>query len=336
MVSNASEDLPDPDRPVNTIRLSRGRSRSTLRRLCSRAPLTIRRSATNPLPAALRADKYAEPIGRRARKSSPPCYVPAPTRPIPGAPRHSNLAIMTVVDDTYTGHVEPQHATRRTLPGATIIKMSVGPMDNNTYLVTCSRTGETLLIDAANDPELLVKLVGEHAPKLALIVTTHQHFDHWQALEAVASHRRAHRRAPTRRRTTTGRTGPLSRRRRHRQRRRPHLRRDPSARAHPRLGGPRAAADRGTPRHPLVHRRLSVPGRPWADNNSGGVRLPDDGPGDRTSSTSTATTPSYIPVTATTPSSGGAAPTGGVARARLVKALSAGHRVHPRSQRSTP
>jgi glyoxylase-like metal-dependent hydrolase (beta-lactamase superfamily II) len=113
---------------------------------------------------------------------------------------------MTVVDDTYTGHVEPQHATRRTLPGATIIKMSVGPMDNNTYLVTCSRTGETLLIDAANDPELLVKLVGEHAPKLALIVTTHQHFDHWQALEAVAGHRRAHRRAPTRRRTTTGRT----------------------------------------------------------------------------------------------------------------------------------
>ena len=47
--------------------------------------------------------------------------------------------------------------------------------------------GETLLIDAANDPEFLVKLVGEHAPKLALIVTTHQqYFDHRQALEAVA------------------------------------------------------------------------------------------------------------------------------------------------------
>ena len=66
---------------------------------------------------------------------------------------------MTVVDDTYTGHVEPQAAARRTLPGATIIKMSVGPMDNNTYLVTCSRTGESLLIDAANDPDLLVDLV---------------------------------------------------------------------------------------------------------------------------------------------------------------------------------
>jgi len=43
---------------------------------------------------------------------------------------------MTVVDDTYTGHVESQTATRRTLPGVTIIKASVGPMDNNAYVVT--------------------------------------------------------------------------------------------------------------------------------------------------------------------------------------------------------
>ncbi|MEI7913931.1 MAG: MBL fold metallo-hydrolase [Mycobacteriaceae bacterium] len=93
---------------------------------------------------------------------------------------------MTVVADNYTGHVESQTAARRTLPGVSIIKMSVGPMDNNAYLVTCAATGESLLIDAANDPELLVDLVGAHAPKLALIVTTHQHFDHWQGLEAVA------------------------------------------------------------------------------------------------------------------------------------------------------
>jgi glyoxylase-like metal-dependent hydrolase (beta-lactamase superfamily II) len=93
---------------------------------------------------------------------------------------------MTVVDDTYTGHVEPRTAARRTLPGATIIKMSVGPMDNNAYLVACTATGDSLLIDAANDADLLVNLLREHAPKLTLIVTTHQHFDHWQALEAVA------------------------------------------------------------------------------------------------------------------------------------------------------
>ncbi|WP_431231714.1 MBL fold metallo-hydrolase [Mycolicibacterium psychrotolerans] len=93
---------------------------------------------------------------------------------------------MTVVADTYTGHVEPQTAARRTVPGATIVKMSVGPMDNNTYVVTCSHSGESLLVDAANDAELLVDLVREQAPKLALIVTSHRHFDHWQALEALA------------------------------------------------------------------------------------------------------------------------------------------------------
>ena len=94
---------------------------------------------------------------------------------------------MTVVDDNYTGHVDPGTAARRTLPGATIVKASVGPMDNNAYLVTCSETGETLLIDAANDADDLVDLVRKNAPKLALIVTSHQHFDHWQALEAVVA-----------------------------------------------------------------------------------------------------------------------------------------------------
>jgi glyoxylase-like metal-dependent hydrolase (beta-lactamase superfamily II) len=93
---------------------------------------------------------------------------------------------MTAVADNYTGHVETQTAARRTLPGVSIIKMSVGPMDNNVYLVTCAETGVSLLIDAANDPDLLVDLVREQAPKLTMIITTHQHFDHWQALEAVA------------------------------------------------------------------------------------------------------------------------------------------------------
>ncbi len=94
---------------------------------------------------------------------------------------------MTVVDDDYTGHVETQTAARRTLPGVSIIKMSVGPMDNNAYLVTCTNTGESLLIDAANDADLLIGLIRDHGPNLEMIVTTHQHFDHWQALEAVAA-----------------------------------------------------------------------------------------------------------------------------------------------------
>jgi len=93
---------------------------------------------------------------------------------------------MTVIDDNYTGHVEPRKPARRTLPGASILKVSVGPMDNNAYLVTCSRTGETLLIDAANDPAILLELIAQYAPKLSLIVTSHQHQDHWMALSEVA------------------------------------------------------------------------------------------------------------------------------------------------------
>lgn len=93
---------------------------------------------------------------------------------------------MTLVDDNYTGHVEPGTAARRALPGASIVKVSVGPMDNNAYLVTCSKTGESLLIDAANDAPVLLDLIEKHAPTLSLIVTSHQHFDHWQALEEVA------------------------------------------------------------------------------------------------------------------------------------------------------
>jgi glyoxylase-like metal-dependent hydrolase (beta-lactamase superfamily II) len=93
---------------------------------------------------------------------------------------------MTIVDDNYTGHVDRGTATRRTLPGATIVKTSVGPMDNNAYLITCSETGESLLIDAANDADTLIGLIRQHAPKLSLIVTSHQHWDHWQALAAVA------------------------------------------------------------------------------------------------------------------------------------------------------
>ena len=34
-----------------------------------------------------------------------------------------------------------------------IRKLSVGPMDNNAYLLTCRSTGAQLLIDAAADPD---------------------------------------------------------------------------------------------------------------------------------------------------------------------------------------
>ncbi|MBL7256679.1 MBL fold metallo-hydrolase [Paractinoplanes lichenicola] len=84
----------------------------------------------------------------------------------------------------YTGEVTKGGAPDvRELGGLTITKVSVGPMDNNAYLL---RSGdEQLLIDAANDDETLTALVGEAG--LSTIVTTHRHADHWQALEDVVA-----------------------------------------------------------------------------------------------------------------------------------------------------
>ena len=135
-----------------------------------------------------------------------------------GRARGDTVSTMTVVDDNYTGHVDPQTAARRTLPGASIVKVSVGPMDNNAYLVTCSQTGETLLIDAANDAEILLELIERYAPKLSLIVTSHQHQDHWLALSEVAKATGVpDRRTSARRRPVAGETGPDPGQRRHRQ-----------------------------------------------------------------------------------------------------------------------
>jgi len=85
---------------------------------------------------------------------------------------------------SYTGNVSPGgEPDVRDLPALTVTKVSVGPMDNNAYLLRCRSTGEQLLIDAANEAERLLGLVGDAG--LATVVTTHRHQDHWVALEDV-------------------------------------------------------------------------------------------------------------------------------------------------------
>jgi glyoxylase-like metal-dependent hydrolase (beta-lactamase superfamily II) len=84
----------------------------------------------------------------------------------------------------YTGEVrQGGPADVRELPALTITKVSVGPMDNNAYLLECRATGELCLVDAANDAGTLLGLVGERP--LSRVVTTHQHWDHWQGLAEV-------------------------------------------------------------------------------------------------------------------------------------------------------
>ena len=90
---------------------------------------------------------------------------------------------------SYHGHVKPGSPDVRELPELRITKASVGPMDNNAYLLQCLSTDELLLIDAASEPDVLIDLVG--GQPLATIVTTHRHRDHWDALEAVVGATRA-------------------------------------------------------------------------------------------------------------------------------------------------
>lgn len=87
---------------------------------------------------------------------------------------------------TYTGDVTPGGPPAvRELDRLTVTKLSVGPMDNNAYLLRCNATGEQVLIDAANEAPRLLELVGDGG--LAAVVTTHQHMDHWVALEEVVA-----------------------------------------------------------------------------------------------------------------------------------------------------
>lgn len=87
---------------------------------------------------------------------------------------------------SYTGKIRPGgDADVRELTGLIISKLSVGPMDNNAYLLRCRDSGEQVLVDAANEADRLLDLVGSDG--LVGVVTTHRHGDHWQGLAEVVA-----------------------------------------------------------------------------------------------------------------------------------------------------
>ncbi|MFV0130446.1 MBL fold metallo-hydrolase [Streptomyces sp. HMX112] len=87
---------------------------------------------------------------------------------------------------TYSGVVKVGGAADvHELADLMISKVAVGPMDNNAYLLRCRATGEQLLIDAANEPRTLLRLIGDDG--ITSVVTTHRHRDHWQALADVVA-----------------------------------------------------------------------------------------------------------------------------------------------------
>jgi glyoxylase-like metal-dependent hydrolase (beta-lactamase superfamily II) len=84
----------------------------------------------------------------------------------------------------YTGDVtRGGPADERQIGPMTMRKVSVGPTDNNAYVLTCGPA--QLLIDAAADAPTLLSLVGPTG--LETVVTTHRHRDHWGALADVVA-----------------------------------------------------------------------------------------------------------------------------------------------------
>jgi glyoxylase-like metal-dependent hydrolase (beta-lactamase superfamily II) len=91
------------------------------------------------------------------------------------------------MSDGYTGRVVPGGpAEVRELAQLVITKFSVGPHDNNVFLLRCRDTGEQLLVDAPTDAPRLLEAIASGGG-LATIVMTHNHGDHWQALREVAA-----------------------------------------------------------------------------------------------------------------------------------------------------
>ncbi|MFT4470101.1 MBL fold metallo-hydrolase [Arthrobacter sulfonylureivorans] len=78
-------------------------------------------------------------------------------------------------------------------PAVTIRAISVSDMDNNVYLLTAKKSGVQVLIDAADDFPAIQQLLRDGAAdasapaKVALIITTHSHWDHVRALPDVVA-----------------------------------------------------------------------------------------------------------------------------------------------------
>ena len=63
---------------------------------------------------------------------------------------------------------------------AEIHKVVVGPYENNVFVLRCRQTGDAVLIDAANEHDLLLELC--RGLGVRQVIETHGHWDHIQAV----------------------------------------------------------------------------------------------------------------------------------------------------------
>ena len=67
--------------------------------------------------------------------------------------------------------------------GIEVHKVVVGPVDNNVFVIRCTETGDAVLLDAANEHDLLLELC--QTLGVRTVLETHGHWDHIQAIPAV-------------------------------------------------------------------------------------------------------------------------------------------------------
>jgi hydroxyacylglutathione hydrolase len=63
--------------------------------------------------------------------------------------------------------------------------LHLGPLDNNTYLVTCERTRATAIIDVGFEPETVIRVVRQANLDVRLLLNTHAHYDHAAGMKPV-------------------------------------------------------------------------------------------------------------------------------------------------------
>lgn len=82
--------------------------------------------------------------------------------------------------DDYLGHVVADGPPIERLDGAVRVrKFSVEAMDNNVYVIACSRTGQALVVDAAARADRIRELTAD--VEVLAVVQTHGHWDHVRA-----------------------------------------------------------------------------------------------------------------------------------------------------------
>ncbi len=66
-----------------------------------------------------------------------------------------------------------------------IESLPLGPLDNNTYVVSCEATGEAAVIDVGFEPEAVIEAVRREQLRVRWLLGTHAHYDHAAGMRPV-------------------------------------------------------------------------------------------------------------------------------------------------------